>query len=91
MDPPEPFVFQQRHGKLDLRAISRVDVDRIMETTDIDTLQAHLSNITFCKLDAADLKRCAHGLVKVLHVPHVECVDVVVLTASYRAATRTTR
>ena len=54
----ERFTFQERHGKLDLRAITRVDVDHIIQTTDIDALQAHLANITFSKLDVADLKRC---------------------------------
>ena len=55
----DPFVFQDRQGKLDLRAIARVDIDRIVQETDIDTLQEHLANITFSKLDLADLKRWA--------------------------------
>lgn len=54
----DSFVFQERRGKLDLRAISRVDIDKVIEEGDIGTLQTHLDNITFCKLDAADLKRC---------------------------------
>jgi hypothetical protein len=53
------FVFQERHGKLDLRSIARVDVDRVVQETDVDALQAHLANITFSKLDVSDLKRCA--------------------------------
>ena len=56
--PSERFTFQERHGKLDLRAISRVDVDKIIQETDIDAIQAHLANITFSKLEASDLKRC---------------------------------
>ncbi len=56
--PAERFAFQERHGKLDLRAISRIDIDKIVQETDIDALQAHLANITFSKLDVADLKRC---------------------------------
>ncbi len=57
--PVERFAFQERHGKLDLRSISRVDIDRVIAETDIDTLQAHLANITFSRLDVGDLKRCA--------------------------------
>lgn len=33
------FYFQQRTGKLDIRAIGRVDVDRVVKEVDIDTLQ----------------------------------------------------
>ena len=33
------FYFQQRTGKLDLRAIGRVDIDRVVKEVDIETLQ----------------------------------------------------
>lgn len=33
------FYFQQRTGKLDMRAIGRVDVERVIKDVDIDTLQ----------------------------------------------------
>lgn len=33
------FYFQQRTGKLDMRAIGRVDVDKVIKDVDIDTLQ----------------------------------------------------
>jgi hypothetical protein len=68
MEPFEPFVFQERHGKLDLRAISRVDVDKVVQDNDIDTLQCHLANITFSKLEPADLKR---HVTAVFH--HISC------------------
>ena len=53
---PAPFYFQQRRGRLDIRSVSQIDVDRIVRDVDIDLLQAHLENLTFCALDEADLR-----------------------------------
>lgn len=52
----DAFQFQERRGKLDLRAISRLDIERVIQEGDIATLQSHLGNITFAKLEPADLK-----------------------------------
>lgn len=38
------FYFQQRSGKLDMRAIGRVDIDSVVKDVDIDTLQVRLSH-----------------------------------------------
>ena len=37
--PLTSFSFQQRHGKLDFRAIARVDLDALVRDVDVDTLQ----------------------------------------------------
>ncbi|CAM9647992.1 unnamed protein product, partial [Ectocarpus sp. 4 AP-2014] len=50
------FYFQQRTGKLDMRAIGRVDIDSVVKDVDIDTLQAHLENITFASVSEDDLR-----------------------------------
>jgi Iguana/Dzip1-like DAZ-interacting protein N-terminal/Ubiquitin family len=50
------FYFQQRSGKLDVRAIGRLDIRRIVSEVDIDALQQHLENITFSSLDEDDLR-----------------------------------
>eukprot|EP00903_Cladosiphon_okamuranus_P014853 g13754.t1 len=50
------FYFQQRSGKLDMRAIGRVDIDSVVKDVDIDTLQAHLENITFAHVSEDDLR-----------------------------------
>ncbi|CAM9837616.1 unnamed protein product [Pylaiella littoralis] len=50
------FYFQQRTGKLDMRAIGRVAVDDVINDVDIDTLQAHLENITFANVSEDDLR-----------------------------------
>ena len=39
MQPSSSFFFQQRHGKLDLKAIARVDVDELIRNVDVETLQ----------------------------------------------------
>eukprot|EP01041_Mallomonas_annulata_P001492 gene1492-2874_t len=50
------FYFQQRRGKLDLRLVSNIDLDRVVREVDIDILQLHLENITFCNLREEDLR-----------------------------------
>ena len=53
------FYFQQRRGRLDLRSISRIDIERVIEDVDIDTLQSHLEAVAFADLDADDLAHYA--------------------------------
>lgn len=50
------FYFQQRTGRLDLRRINRVDVERLVEEVDVDVLQQHLEDIAFSNLDEDDLR-----------------------------------
>ena len=50
------FYFQQRRGRLDLRTLSQIDLDRIVRDVDIDVLQMHLENITFSNLKEEDLR-----------------------------------
>ena len=50
------FYFQQRRGSLNLRSISRVDVDKVIRDVDIDTLQSFLENITFSDLGEEELR-----------------------------------
>lgn len=54
--PDRSFYFQQRRGRLDLRALHSLDLERIVQEVDIDSLQAHLENLTFCNLREQDLK-----------------------------------
>ena len=59
------FTFKERHGKLDFRSIMRIDIDKIVRDVDIDTLQAHLKNITFSKVDEKDLRNYTdEGIIK---------------------------
>ncbi len=49
------FYFQQRSGKLDMRAIGRVDVDNVIKEVDIETLQVRSPSLWVgrktCKLN----------------------------------------
>ena len=49
------FFFQQRRGKLDFKNLARVDLDRVVEEVDIDTLQDWIENVTFSELDREDM------------------------------------
>ena len=49
------FFFQQRRGKLDMRSLARVDVERVIEEVDVGTLQMHLENLTFSDLCTEDM------------------------------------
>jgi len=51
---PRDFYFQQRRGRIDLRAVASLDLDRIVEEVDIDALQSLLETVTFSNLK--DLK-----------------------------------
>ncbi|KAL7482700.1 hypothetical protein ACHAW6_008358 [Cyclotella cf. meneghiniana] len=50
------FHFQKRHheDKIDLRRISTVDIDKIIEDVDLEELQSLLENITFAEITEDD-------------------------------------
>jgi hypothetical protein len=50
------FYFQQRSGRLRLQHLASIDLDKVIQETDIDLLQEHLENLTFCNLREEDLK-----------------------------------
>lgn len=50
------FYFQQRRSKLDLRSLSKLDLNRIVRDVDLDSLQSQLENIAFGQLDEEDLR-----------------------------------
>lgn len=49
------FYFQQRRGKLDMRSLARIDIEQVIEETDVGTLQLHLENLTFADLTTDDM------------------------------------
>ena len=55
--PPPAFRFQSRHGDLDLRALSRVNVERVVRDGDVDALQAVLPMVTFSRVELEDVRR----------------------------------
>lgn len=51
------FSFQVRYGKLNWRQIIEMDIDRLIQTGDIDLLKHILENLTYAVLDRDDLSR----------------------------------
>uniref|UniRef100_A0A7R9YCD3 Ubiquitin-like domain-containing protein n=1 Tax=Pinguiococcus pyrenoidosus TaxID=172671 RepID=A0A7R9YCD3_9STRA len=49
------FYFQQRSGRLDLRRLSRIDLERVVREVDVDTLQMHLENLCYSDISEGDL------------------------------------
>ncbi|OWZ07531.1 hypothetical protein PHMEG_00020064, partial [Phytophthora megakarya] len=54
--PTRNFAFRQRSGKLDTRAIARLDLEKIAATTDIETIQRHLENLAFADVTLDDVQ-----------------------------------
>ena len=50
------FYFQKRSGRLDMRSIARLDIDRVIREVDIDTLQLHLENLAFSEVRQDDMQ-----------------------------------
>jgi len=57
------FFFQQRHGKLHVRKLARIDLAQVIEQVDVDTLQDVLENIAFCNLKINDLKNMSDATI----------------------------
>ncbi|TMW56200.1 hypothetical protein Poli38472_008848 [Pythium oligandrum] len=55
--PPKNFSFRQRAGKLDTRTIARLDLQKIIATTDIDAIQRHLENLAFSDVTLEDVQQ----------------------------------
>lgn len=51
------FYFQHRKGRLDMRAISKIDLDSIVRNVDIESLQEHLENLCFAQLLEQDIRQ----------------------------------
>lgn len=54
--PTRNFAFRQRAGKLDVRAIARLDLEKIAATTDIEAIQRHLENLAFADVTLDDVQ-----------------------------------
>ncbi|XP_040888053.1 zinc finger protein Dzip1 isoform X3 [Toxotes jaculatrix] len=67
-----PFKFRPRRESVDWRRINAVDIDLVVSQLDVDTLQEHISTVTFCSLDGERCQRCQSpvdpALVKLLQL-----------------------
>jgi hypothetical protein len=69
------FFFQQRRGNLDIRSLSQLDLDRVVRDVDIDTIQSHLENITFCHLREEDMRLLTDPLVVKVNFAYTDLID----------------
>lgn len=57
MPLPPKFVFQDRNGRINWRAVMNADIDKIVKHGDLRELEGLLQNITYARLDREDLER----------------------------------
>jgi hypothetical protein len=50
------FRFQKRNGRLDLRGLREIDVSKVINEMDVDTLQRYLENLTYSEVCADDFR-----------------------------------
>ncbi len=60
--PSQAFYFTQRTGKLDVRRISRLNLEQIIEDVDIEALQQHLESIAFSSLNEDTISQVCVGV-----------------------------
>ncbi|KAJ8003449.1 hypothetical protein DPEC_G00148440 [Dallia pectoralis] len=53
-----PFKFRPRRESVDWRRISAVDVDLVASELDFQTLQEHITGVTFCSVEGERCGRC---------------------------------
>lgn len=71
--PTRDFSFRQRAGKLDTRTISRLDLEQIVATTDIDAIQQHLENLAFADVTIDDVQHYSDAyFLKLFQIAQVE-------------------
>lgn len=54
--PANKFIFRSRTGRLNWRLLHSLDLDRVVRDGDVETIQAHLDNITFARFSKEDLE-----------------------------------
>lgn len=50
------FHFQKRNGRLDLRGLREINVNKVISEMDVDTLQRYLENLTYSEVCADDFR-----------------------------------
>lgn len=64
-----PFAFRQRVGDVNWRAVSSVDVERIVDDNKIEELQSIIDDVTFCDVKSSDIKgNTIHSTKKFIHL-----------------------
>lgn len=54
--PIPRYRFRERQGRLDLRKLDGIDVERVLEEHDLSQLQTYLNDLVFCRLAEEDIQ-----------------------------------
>lgn len=65
---PDAFVFQRRSERVDWRNLASLDLDHVIRTLDVDALQRHLANTTFCDIRTENLQGVDANFVKLFEL-----------------------
>ncbi|XP_053311342.1 cilium assembly protein DZIP1 isoform X2 [Spea bombifrons] len=60
------FKFRSRHESVDWRRIGGIDVDKVANELDFNTLQDNIMNITYCNVENERCPHCKNGLDPIL-------------------------
>ncbi|KAJ3065011.1 Zinc finger protein dzip1, partial [Quaeritorhiza haematococci] len=62
------FYFRRRTDRLNWRTMASIQVDRIVREVDIASLQEVIDNVTFCDIEAEDLRYADPNIVKLFQI-----------------------
>lgn len=60
--PGHSFKFSSEKKKVDWRRINAVNIDSLISKADIEALQEHIRDVTFCSLESVRCTRCLSPL-----------------------------
>ena len=64
-----PFAFRQRVGDVNWRAVSSVDLEKIVDDNEIEELQSIVDEVTFCDVKSCDIKgNTIQSVKKLIHL-----------------------
>ncbi|RKO89786.1 Iguana/Dzip1-like DAZ-interacting protein N-terminal-domain-containing protein, partial [Blyttiomyces helicus] len=87
--PPvmQGFYFRKRRDRLNWRLLASVQVDRIMKEVDIGCLQEIMENITYCDVEAEDLRYVDPNFIKLFQLSQL-MVEYLLHSQDYLAGER---
>lgn len=69
------FIFRPRTGRINWRLLNSLDLDRVIREGDVDTIQAHMDNITYARFGREDLEVSSdEAIVKVVQLSQL-CIE----------------
>ncbi|CAE8657245.1 unnamed protein product, partial [Polarella glacialis] len=72
---PGKFIFRPRTGRINWRLLHSLDLDRVVREGDVDTIQAHMDNITYARFGREDMESMSDdSIVKVVQLAQL-CME----------------